>query len=54
MYLNWILDVNLAYPKNGFTNDDMGDSRRSWINNSNYSPALPQGMPVFLMLMGLR
>jgi hypothetical protein len=54
MYLNWVLDMNIAYPKNGFTSDDWGNMRRNMMNNENYTGALLRGMPVWFEKMGLR
>ena len=57
MYLNWVLDMDIAYPDNGFTNEGMGNDRRDMMNNASYDPnkdAYPRGMPVWLQMMGLR
>jgi RHS repeat-associated protein len=54
MYLNWVLDMDIAYPHNGFTNEGMGNDRRDMMNNVLVNPKLPRGMPVWLGLMGLK
>jgi RHS repeat-associated protein len=56
MYLNWVLDMNPAFPDNGFTNEGLGNDRRNMMNNTAYDPnydLYPRGMPVWLRLMGL-
>ena len=53
MYLNWVLDMNPNYPKNGFSSDDWGTARRDMMNEGQ-SGDYPRGMPEWLHLMGLR
>lgn len=34
MYMNWVLDGNADYPKNGFADDDVGGARRNWMDGN--------------------
>ncbi len=57
MYLNWVLDMNPAFPDNGFTTDEWGNKRRDMMNNTYWdsiNDPYPRGMPVWLEMMGLR
>jgi hypothetical protein len=54
MYLNWVLDTNLAFPQNGFTTDTWGNTRRDWMNTDNIDTSYPIGIPTFLRNLGLR
>jgi hypothetical protein len=53
MYMNWVLDMDPAFPKNGFTNEGMGIERRDMMNNT-VNDVTHRGMPVWLEMMGLR
>jgi len=55
MFLNWVLDGTGVSQDLGFSDTEMGNAKRDWMNNGTYDPNVyPSGIYVFLFLMGLK